>query len=71
MFNKNGKKRRMPYLAAGVGALAAFGAYSIFKSMRECCRGKIEKMKNAVKKKNDSSCEDGCYTDGECGECDS
>lgn len=66
MFNKNGKKRNMPYLAAGVGALAAYGAYSIFKSMRECCEGKIEKMKCAMKKKKDVSCEDNCYTDGEC-----
>ena len=71
MFNKNGKKRRMPYLAAGVGALAAFGAYSIFKSVRECCCGTVEKLKNRIMKKNSACCDETCYTDGECenGEC--
>ena len=44
------KKKKMPVLAITVGALAAFGAYSMARTVKECCLEKMKKMACILKK---------------------
>ena len=56
MFSKSEKKKKTPYVAAGIGALAAFGAYSMFKAAKQYCVGTTNKMCGMFKSKASACC---------------
>ena len=64
MLIKNGKKKKHPILAVGIGAMAVYGAYSIVSSMKDFCCKKA-KMITKVFKNKEKCVESSDYSDGE------
>ena len=60
---KSNKRIHAPWLAAGVGALALYGAYSAVMCIKNGVSNGMVKVASAMKKnrQNDPS----CYTEGE------
>ena len=65
MLMKNDRKKSSPWLAAGVGALAVFGAYSAVVGVKNAVCGKVKGMMCSFKKDSTGSPECGTYTEGE------
>lgn len=61
---KQGKKKRRPLLAIGIGAMAIYGAYSVVRCAKDACCEKAKMLTKAFKKKE--KCTDKCT----CDECD-
>jgi hypothetical protein len=65
MLMKNDRKKNSPWLAAGVGALAVFGAYSAVMGVKNAVCGKVKDIMGSMKKDSTDGTECNTYTEGE------
>ncbi len=64
MFSKNEKKKKGPALAAGIGALAVYGAYSVVSKIKNMTTDKMSALMNKMKRKRGASeSQSGCSCD--------
>lgn len=69
MFARTTKKKKHPFLAIGIGAMAIFGVYSAVTTLCDTCREKMKALMKAMKKKKCHSSSEMTDEDG-CEDCD-